>query len=653
MKKLFYLLSLLAFFACSDEDGTNVPNPPSGNGSFATSIPFVRLQNDSTKMAGTLEITAPTSEVNLEWNVKPGFNIDTTVTSLKLSNGRATLPIKWDKPVKDSIFAPTNIAFSGGLRITAGDYSKYVPIVWADEIDSVYYSHTSEIMTRADEGVMPAVEGLIIHPSENIYMEYENDSSNPINVTIESEFETGTINKNEITVTSHIDVDAISGQIIDHAAAFKLQWNNEGAPDFEFAEHMQVRSGNIRKYIHIMYDGSFPDFQYVSCSPLEGGILPATNAIVVVKATTNREWSLESDAAVSPVNGAKSPLGLKTLALNIGENTGKGTRNITVLVKSQGELKKTLTFTQKGRENGFTVNTVSPDAPGPLLASGADININVTTDDTEWWTEVNGIRTTHQASDTDVICKVSPNPGTAERDVTVLIGYGNVIARQLVYRQLAGSSLTFDKIEPSGNIPVEGASVKLYFTGEYQGNVTVRAYLQSDPGTPIAESVPTTNKIAVLNIPNNFSSLSERNIIFKYQKESDPSTNWEPIAEATKAQDPATIKVAITPAGTIPGVGKRMECLFSGTYSEEFEFRFMTENNVHDSTTGKVGSVSYLDIPKNDMTRARQVSFDYYYNGTWISLEVRDQALDPTIKTDKPLAGEFGDQEEQEVDVEL
>lgn len=53
------------------------------------------------------------------------------------------------------------------------------------------------------------------------------------------------------------------------------------------------------------------------------------------------------------------------------------------------------------------------------------------------------------------------------------------------------------------------------------------------------------------------------------------------------------------------------------------------------------------------MTRARQVSFDYYYNGTWISLEVRTQALDPTIKTDKPLVGEFGDQVEQEVDVEL
>lgn len=649
------MLSLLAFFACSDEDGTNVPNPPSGNGSFATNIPFVRLQNDSTKTAGTLEITAPTSEVNLEWNVKPGFNIDTTVTSLKVLNGRATLPIKWDKPVKDSIFAPTNMAFSGGLRITAGDYSKYVPIVWADEIDSVYYSQTSEIMTRADEGVMPAAVGLEIHPSETIYMEYGNDSSNPIEVTIESEFETGSYEKKDLEKNkdrTHIDVDAITGSIVDFAGAFNLQWNNLGAPvGTEFAEHLLVKSGRFNKYIHFMYDGSMPDFQYVSCSPLDGGILPATNAVVAVKATTNREWSIESDTLT--VNGDKSPLGLKTLAINIGENIGKGTRSITVLVKCEGELKKTLTFTQKGRENGFTVNTVSPDAPGPLLASGADININVTTDDTEWWTEVNGIRTTHQAIDTDVICKVTPNPGTAERDVTVLIGYGNVIARQLVYRQLAGSSLTFDKIEPSGNIPVEGASVKLYFTGEYQGNVTVRAYLQSDPGTPIAESVPTTNKIAVLNIPNNFSSLSERNIIFKYQKESDPSTNWEPIAEATKAQDPATIKVAITPAGTIPGVGKRMECLFSGTYSEEFEFRFMTENNVHDSTTGKVGSVSYLDIPKNDMTRVRQVSFDYYYNGTWISLEVRDQALDPTIKTEKPLAGEFGDQVEQEVDVEL
>ena len=129
--------------------------------------------------------------------------------------------------------------------------------------------------------------------------------------------------------------------------------------------------------------------------------------------------------------------------------------------------------------------------------------------------------------------------------------------------------------------------------------------------------------------------------------------NWVPIAEATKIQDGATITATITPEGTIPGIGKVMNCLFGGTYTEEFQFRFMTENNVTTTITGKVGTTSPLTIPKNNMNRPRQVYFEYNSNGTWKRLDERTQALDPAINADKPLAGEFGDQEETEVDVEL
>ena len=523
MKKLFYLLMLLVFFACSNEDGSITPTSPGGNGSFATSIPFVRLQNDSTKTAGTLEITSPTAEVDLKWNVKPEFNIDTTVTSLKLSNGRVMLPIKWNKQVRDGIFAPTNRAFSGGVQIIAGEQSKYIPIVWADEIDSVYYSQNSDILTRSGETIMPRAVGLEIHPSEIVYMDYDNDSSNPIDIHIDSEFETGSIERKTITPESHIDVDAISQFINDYHSDFKVQWNELGAPDgMEFAEHALVKAGKFSKYFHIMYDGAIPTFQYITCIPSDGSVLSAMNAVVVVKASTNMEWSLTSgEATISPVTGEKTSLGLKTLAINIGDNPGKSVRNVTVEVKNKDGVKKTLHFTQQGRESLFTVNSVTPEAPGPLLASGADININVTTDNAAWWAEINGVRTLYEEDETNVTCAVGANPGTTERNVTLLIGYGNVIVRQIIYNQLAGNSLVFNSILPVGNIPVQGSGVTLKFTGEYQGAVTVRAYLQSTPDTHIAESAPTTNKTAVLVIPDNFSSLTERTIIFKYQKEND------------------------------------------------------------------------------------------------------------------------------------
>lgn len=118
MKKYFYLFALLAFFACNEEDRF-APNSQGEDFQMSTKADFVRLQNSKTGLAGTLEILTKEPVVSLRWNVPEGCNVDTTTTSLPVTNGKVNLPIKWDKMSADSTYAPSDKIFEGGVLVTA------------------------------------------------------------------------------------------------------------------------------------------------------------------------------------------------------------------------------------------------------------------------------------------------------------------------------------------------------------------------------------------------------------------------------------------------------------------------------------------------------------------------------------------------------
>lgn len=60
---LFYLLALLIVTACNDEFGNDNSNQ-NGPMSSSAKVKFLRLQDDSTNVAGVLEISAQVPSVN-------------------------------------------------------------------------------------------------------------------------------------------------------------------------------------------------------------------------------------------------------------------------------------------------------------------------------------------------------------------------------------------------------------------------------------------------------------------------------------------------------------------------------------------------------------------------------------------------------------
>lgn len=87
------------------------------------------LQADTTNSAGQLKITANVPEITLTWNVHEESNLDTTLTSIEIVDGCATLNLNWKKKLENGNFAPEAAAFINGIRLSDGVTSLYVHLI--------------------------------------------------------------------------------------------------------------------------------------------------------------------------------------------------------------------------------------------------------------------------------------------------------------------------------------------------------------------------------------------------------------------------------------------------------------------------------------------------------------------------------------------
>ena len=101
----YIVISILAFFisffaGCENRDEVNGTDKQ--NVIFNIDTKFVRLANDSTDLAGVLEVTSNVPEIKLKWNVSPKCNVDTSLTSIPVQEGSCIIPIKWTE-LTDSV----------------------------------------------------------------------------------------------------------------------------------------------------------------------------------------------------------------------------------------------------------------------------------------------------------------------------------------------------------------------------------------------------------------------------------------------------------------------------------------------------------------------------------------------------------------------
>lgn len=232
---LFLAIFMGVFSACQkDEDAGGLLD----NGLNVESQ-FLKLGDDNTGIAGKLVIRSNVPEINVEWNTESICNIDTAQTKISVKNGICTLPIKWKEKLSDGNYGPNGIAYKAGVQITAGKYSKYVPLVWAEQIDSTKVME-SMTPTRAAGDPMPRITQITMVPS-TVNMNEELGGSMYIGL---SNVAFAIFDWSEFTTDMNIDMSTLPTSITA-SQMLDFKWKAGGAPAFEFSARVIAMSEGL------------------------------------------------------------------------------------------------------------------------------------------------------------------------------------------------------------------------------------------------------------------------------------------------------------------------------------------------------------------------------------------------------------------------
>ena len=141
-KQLFNILILLLMVSCNEEQGTQI-----GTNEFRVSTETLWLTNDSTAIAGTIGIQADVPEVDLEWVTSPDCKLNTQLSKLYLENGRGVVPVEWLKPFENDDPTLAGTAFAAGVKITAGNETKYVSLLWGKDKGEILNGSVTRALT--------------------------------------------------------------------------------------------------------------------------------------------------------------------------------------------------------------------------------------------------------------------------------------------------------------------------------------------------------------------------------------------------------------------------------------------------------------------------------------------------------------------------
>lgn len=325
MKKIKYLalswclgLTLQFFFSCTNEDNTFITNVTG----LETSADLLKLVDDGTNIAGELSITSDIPNVKLVWNTNEACNLDTTLSSITLKNGRYTLPIKWQKSISDGKFGPEGIAYKAGVQILAGKYSKYVPLIWAEKID------TTKVMesipsTRAAESIIPKLVQIELTPTTAF-----------MNETIGASVHVGLKNADfvvfdwsEFNSDIHIDMSLLPNYITS-SQFINFKWTSNGAPSYGFTVNYYAHTEGITQPGAVRYDPPAPVGPYsVFFRAGTGGTVSKTigsgelNTIVSSTAIPNEGYSFYAWFTSANTIATTNP----TRSVLLNEHTNKST----------------------------------------------------------------------------------------------------------------------------------------------------------------------------------------------------------------------------------------------------------------------------------------------------------------------------------------
>lgn len=471
------MIALLSLWACSNDEMVQSPQPTIGIAtkslSRATSTGLgvdqqvLFLQDGTNHNAGQLIVTSNAPEVSIRWNVSDSCNLDTTRTSLAMSNGSARLDIKWDKMQESGNFAPAATAFDNGILLSDGTSAIYVHLILTKDPDIAKYS---DILNRsaAEAAEIPNAVGIFARPAEIIMSEQRGGytllstvGAAPLGLTFD-----------KIGSYTNIDYSSVTDFYLSDVTneQIRFSWNANGAPDTDFSVPFTIFGidNDLSTDVQISYYKQNAPTLQVSPNTFE---IAPTGATVTTQISTNQtKWTLENTGNIPAwitYSAATGNTGISGINLTVAPNTTMETRYATLTIKA-GVLTRGIDIIQPGVTPTLAV---SPTSFPNVKTDGESMAVTVTSNTT--WTVTTSASWIHANKtsgngDASVTFTVDANSGTAARTATATVTTATgttPITQTITFTQGAGAKpvnpggITIDDIGGSEDININGGSL--------------------------------------------------------------------------------------------------------------------------------------------------------------------------------------------------
>ena len=355
--------------------------------------------------------------------------------------------------------------------------------------------------------------------------------------------------------------------------------------------------------------------------PVEGDTYSVTLTGLLSIRGTDVRARIEGEE--EPLAEGKATTSGSAVELAVPANEGYDVRTVVFEYRING------TWTQIGdsrSQAGYSVSNATHNAPATIPTGGGTYSVTLTgilpasgvdVRATSGGTALVTGKVT--ASGTAVSLAVPANTTGADRTVTFEYLWNGTWTKIGDSRTQQGYVVTNATHNAPATISGQGGSYNVTLTGVLPSGVAVRA--QSGGTALVSGTVPRSGTAVSLTIPGNL-SYTNRTVTFEYQW----NGTWTKIGADCSQPGWHVTKASVSPAGDIPIAGGTYTVTLTGWGG--YQIRAMSGSTQLVIKTDYTETANYsasIVIPANTGTAARNVTFQYRFNGTWKDIETRTQ----------------------------